>query len=108
MPALRRFAPVPVHVTIPSVALALAACSAPAERPLAPRDVAASIELRRDTPDELARALELAGLAPLSVEPPSAADLADPERAAFWHAAAWAWSPEARAARRTLAAARAR
>lgn len=108
MPHRRFHAPLP-QAFLPSwIALALAACSAPPERPLEPRDVAASIELRRDTPAELARALELAGLAPLSVEPPTAEDMADPERAAFWHAAAWAWSPEARGARRTLAAARAR
>jgi outer membrane protein TolC len=108
MPASRRHAFHPHRTPSLLFALALGACSAPAERPLEPDAIAASIELRRDTPEELARALELAGLAPLSIEPPSAEDLADPERSAFWHAAAWAWSPEARSARRALAAARAR
>jgi outer membrane protein, heavy metal efflux system len=102
-----RSVPVPIRISV-SVACVLSACSAPAERPLEPRELTAAVELRRDTPEQLANALALAGLAPLSVEPPTSADLADPTRPAFWHAAAWAWSPEARAARRTLAAARAR
>lgn len=86
----------------------LGACRAPEAAPLAAHELARAVSVRDASPTELGRALELAGLLPLALPAPTDGWDRDPERAEFWHACAWAWSPATRAARRRLEAARAR
>jgi len=88
--------------------LSLGACRAPESAPLEAAELTRAVSRRDASPAELGAALELAGLRPLALPPPTDAARLDPQRAEFWHACAWAWSPGTRAARRRVEAARAR
>ena len=90
------------------ILLSLGACRAPETDPLETAELVSAVSARDASPAELGAALELAGLRPLALAPPTEEALLDPQRAEFWHACAWAWSPTTREARRRLQAAQAR
>jgi outer membrane protein TolC len=83
------------------------ACRAPEAAPLDAGSLARSVGARSAASEQLAAALELAGLRPLSLAPPPPEVLSDPEAREFWHTCAWVFAPAMRAARRRVEAARA-
>ena len=91
-----------------TLALSFAACAAP-DRELPPvQSIEDSVRLRAHSPEALALALELVDVGPLDVEKPTAPTAIDAPRDEFWHASAYAYNPEVRAARRKRLADRAR
>lgn len=90
------------------ILLSLGSCQAPEAAPLATASLLSAVSQRDASPAELGAALELAGLQPFALAPPTDEALRDPQRAEFWHACAWAWSPATRAARRQFQAVQAR
>lgn len=84
-----------------TLALALcAACASPREATHHIQDAEAQVLARAPEPELVERALELADLGSLGLSRPTAAELADPSTAGYWHGAAYAFAPrvcEARA-----------
>jgi Outer membrane efflux protein len=86
----------------------LLGCAAPARAPI-DRDALAESAFERGRSIEVVqRALELSRLEPLALEAPALSGPLDPDSASFWHACAYAYDPDTRAARQRLLAARAR
>jgi len=107
-PATRARPPAVSFLSLLPLLLPLGACRAPHAAPLEAAQLERVVSTRDASPGELGAALALAGLQPLALQTPNDDVLRDPERAEFWHACAWAWSPATRAARRRMEAARAR
>lgn len=102
-----REARAPAHRAAGFLALVgLCACSAPEHHEPRFAAVEHSLDERVTASNELERALELAALAPLSLERPDEFLRHDPTRAEFWHASALAWNAGVREARRRFLAAR--
>jgi len=77
-----------------------------APEPLTAEDAAANVAGREASISEATKAISLSGLQPLFREPPDA-DPNKPDRAAIWHACAWAYATGPAVARRRYLAARA-
>lgn len=85
-----------------------AACTSTTVREYSDAELSASAATRSTaTVEDVALALELADLGPLSVPVPRAPAELRPDMDEFWHAAAYAWNPELRAMRRRVRAAQA-
>jgi len=75
--------------------------------PPAPADVAAAVAARDVLPEDIAAAVDWAGLPPLRLDDPGRGST-DPDDVAFWRGSAWAFHPAVRRARGELQVARAR
>ncbi len=84
------------------------ACTSTTAREYSDAELSASARVRRDASvEDVARALALADLGPLTLPIPQAPAELRADMDEFWHAAAYAWNPELRAMRREVRAARA-